>query len=81
MLNATQKRVFAVGRETVQVLGRKWRRTDAHPTAPRAEDKAMTIGQRVDPSSSSRAWLGQLFSRVGWDDIGGEWGSVRLRSP
>ena len=42
-------------------MGRKWRHTDAHPYGARArEDKAMTIGQRVDPASS-RAWLGRCF--------------------
>ncbi|WP_273703319.1 hypothetical protein, partial [Candidatus Accumulibacter vicinus] len=74
VLNATQKRVFAVGRETVQAWGGSGAVQTLTPTAPRAEDKAMTIGQRVDPASS-KAWLGQLFYSGGsWDDIGGEWG-------
>ena len=74
VLNATQKRVFAVGRETVQAWGGSGAVQALTPTAPRAEDKAMTIGQRVDPASS-KAFLGQLFfSGSSWDDIGGEWG-------
>ena len=74
VLNATQKRVFAVGRETVQAWGGSGAVQTLTPTAPRAEDKAMTIGQRVDPASS-KAWLGQLFySGWSWDDLGGEWG-------
>ena len=74
VLNATQKRVFAVGRETVQAWGGSGAVQTLTPTAPRAEDKAMTIGQRVDPASS-KAGLGQLFySGWSWDDLGGEWG-------
>ena len=81
VLNATQKRVFAVGRETVQSWGGSGAVQTLTPTAPRAEDKAMTIGQRVDPASS-RAWLGSCFSRVGrgmTSAVSG--GSVQPRSP
>ena len=70
-MNLTEKRVFSVGREEVRASDATATLT---PTSPRAEDKAMTIGQRVDPASS-KAWLGQLFYSGGsWDDIGGEWG-------
>ena len=43
------------------------------PTDARTEDRAMTIGQRVDFSTDT-AWLGQLFfpSGYAWDS-GGEW--------
>lgn len=74
VLNATQKRVFAVGRETVQAWGGSGAVQTLTPTAPRAEDKAMTIGQRIE-ASTNKAFLGQLFfSGSSWDDIGGEWG-------
>lgn len=74
VLNATQKRVFAVGRETVQAWGGSGAVQILTPTLPRAEDKAMTIGPRVD-NAASKAWLGQLFySGWSWDDIGSEWG-------
>ena len=42
------------------------------PTAPRTEDRAMTIGQRVD-HATNKAWLGQLYHpAAGWD-AAGEW--------
>ena len=70
-MNLTEKRVFSVGREEVRASDATATLT---PTSPRAEDKAMTIGQRIE-ASTSRAFLGQLFfSGSSWDDIGGEWG-------
>ncbi len=74
VLNATQKRVFAVGRETVQAWGGSGAVQTLTPTAPRAEDKAMTLGPKVD-SATHVATLGQLFySGDSWDDLYGEWG-------
>jgi len=55
--NLTEKRVFSVGREEVLASDATATLT---PTSPRAEDKAMTIGQRIE-ASTSRAFLGQLF--------------------
>ena len=65
MLNATQKRVFAVGRETVQVWGGSGAVQTLTPTAPRAKDKAMTIGQRGLILRRARYDFGQLFFS-GW---------------
>jgi hypothetical protein len=70
--NLTEKRVFAVGREHVQSWGGDGVTETLTPTAPRSENKAMTVGPRV---ASHTAYLGQLFySGDSWDDFGGEWG-------
>jgi hypothetical protein len=82
-LNTTKKRVFAVGRDQVKSWGGGGVTETLTPLTPRAEGRAMTIGQRIDVASS-KAWLGQLFYSGGsWDDIGGErrgehveWGHV-----
>ncbi|MCA9368518.1 hypothetical protein KC887_09800, partial [Candidatus Kaiserbacteria bacterium] len=71
--NATEKRVFAVGRSDVQSWGGSGVIETLTPTDARTEDRAMTIGQRVDFSTDT-AWLGQLFypSGYAWDGPG-EW--------
>jgi hypothetical protein len=72
--NATEKRVFAVGRHSVKSWGGGGVVETLTPTTPRTAGKAMTIGPRVDPALN-KAWLGQLFFSGGsWGDTGGEWG-------
>jgi hypothetical protein len=72
VLNATQKRIFAVGREAVQSWGGSGRVETLTPTSPRSENKAMTVGPWA---ASNTAYLGQLFyTGASWDDFGGEWG-------
>lgn len=74
VLNATQKRIFAVGREAVQSWGGSGRVETLTPTSPRSENKAMTLGPKVD-GATHVATLGQLFySGDSWDDLYGEWG-------
>lgn len=71
--NATEKRVFAVGRYQVNAWGGGGTSQALTPTAPRSESKAMTIGQRLD-FSLDKAWLGQLYySGDAWDSAAGEW--------
>ncbi|MBK9067402.1 MAG: hypothetical protein IPL76_11100 [Gemmatimonadetes bacterium] len=70
--NTTEKRVFAVGRYSVTSWGGGGVTETLTPTAPRTEDRAMTIGQRVD-HATNKAWLGQLYHpAAGWD-AAGEW--------
>ena len=71
--NATEKRVFAVGRSDVQSWGGSGVIETLTPTDARTEDRAMTVGQRVDFSTDT-AWLGQLFYPAAqtWDGAG-EW--------
>lgn len=72
-LNATQKRVFAVGRYAVQSWGGAGVVETLTPTTPRTDQKAMTIGQRVD-SAINKAWLGQIYyTGTAWDDNAGAW--------
>ena len=71
--NTSEKRVFAVGRYQVNSWGGGGTSQALTPTTPRSDDKAMTIGQRLD-FSLDKAWLGQLYySGAAWDSIGGEW--------
>ncbi len=70
--NATEKRVFAVGRSDVKAWGGGGVVETLTPTAPRSEDRALTIGQRIDAATDT-AWLGQLYHpAAGWD-AAGEW--------
>lgn len=70
--NTTEKRVFAVGRYSVTSWGGSGVTETLTPTAPRTEDRALTIGQRVD-HATNKAWLGQLYHpAAGWD-ASGEW--------
>lgn len=72
-LNASQKRVFAVGRYQVQSWGGGGALQTLTPTAPRSDGKAMTIGQRTDPSTHT-ATLAQLyFTGTDWDSLAGSW--------
>lgn len=70
--NTTEKRVFAVGRYSVTSWGGGGVTETLTPTAPRTEDRAMTIGQRVDHATNT-AWLGQLYHPASGWDAAGEW--------
>ena len=73
-LNTTKKRVFAVGRDQVKSWGGAGVTETLTPLTPRAEGRAMTIGQRID-AATNKAFFGQLFhTAMAWDDIGGGWG-------
>lgn len=73
-LNLTQKRVFAVGRDQVKSWGGGGVTETLTPITPRAEGRALTIGQHID-RVARKAFFGQLFhTAMSWDDIGGEWG-------
>jgi hypothetical protein len=64
-LNATQKRVFAVGRYSVTSWGGGGVTETLTPTEPRTESRALTIGQRIDGDT---AYLGELYHGIdGWD--------------
>ena len=70
--NTTEKRVFAVGRSDVKSWGGGGVVETLTPTAPRSEDRTMTIGQRLD-FATDKAWLGQIYHpSAGWD-AAGEW--------
>lgn len=72
-LNATQKRVFAVARTQVQTWCGGGSESVLTPTAPRTDNKAMTIGPRV-VSALHRAYLGQIwYTGMAWDDNQGAW--------
>ncbi len=72
-LNGTEKRVFAVGRYQVQSWGGGGMLYTLTPTTPRADGKAMTIGQRTDPATH-KASLAQLyFTGTDWDSLAGAW--------
>ena len=70
--NSIEKRVFAVGRADVKAWGGGGVVETLTPTAPRSENRSMTIGQRTD-AAANKAWLGQLYHpAAGWD-AAGEW--------
>ena len=71
--NATERRVFAVGRYQVNSWGGGGTSQVLTPTTPRSDNRAMTIGQRLD-FSTDKAWLGQLyFTQSSWDHNSGSW--------
>ena len=71
--NATEKRVFAVGRSDVQSWGGGGVIETLTPSTPRADNKAMTIGPRVD-QATEKAILGQLyFTGAVWNEPTGTW--------
>lgn len=73
VLNATQKRVFAVGRETVQAWGGSGAVQTLTPNAPRAEYKAVVLGPTISQSTNT-AVLGQLyFTGLSATDVSGGW--------
>lgn len=59
-LNATQKRVFAVGRYAVKSFAAGGVVSTLAPSTPRTDHKAMTLGPRVD-SATHKAHLGQIY--------------------
>ena len=70
--NATEKRVFAVGRYSVKSWGGSGVVETLTPSTPREDDKAMTLGQRI--SSDDVAHLSQMYySGEFWDTPAGEW--------
>lgn len=72
-LNATEKRIFAVGRYQVQTWGGGGSTQTLVPTSPRADGKAMTIGPRLDPATH-KAWLAQFYyTGSTWDAAAGGW--------
>jgi hypothetical protein len=63
--NATEKRVFAVGRYSVTSWGGGGVTETLTPTEPRTESRALTVGQRIDGDT---AYLGELYHGIdGWD--------------
>ena len=71
--NTTEKRVFAVGRYSVTSWGGGGVTETLTPTSPRSEDRAMTIGQRVD-TTADKATLAQLYyTGDEWDSNAGVW--------
>ena len=70
VLNATQKRVFAVGRDYVKSWGGAGVTATLGPSTP---GKSMAIGQRVNPATHA-ATLGKVYyTGTFWDSLGGEW--------
>ena len=71
--NAEIKRVFAVGRYAVKSWAFGGTTVTLTPTTPRADNKAMTIGQRI--SGTDKAMLSQFyFTGASWDSLAGGWG-------
>ncbi len=71
--NATEKRVFAVGRYSVKSWGGSGVVETLSPTTPRTDDKAMTVGQRIEESTDT-ARIGQIyFTGDTWDSDISEW--------
>ena len=63
--NASEKRVFAVGRYSVTSWGGGGVTETLTPTEPRTENRCFTIGQRID---GDVAYLGELYHGIdGWD--------------
>jgi hypothetical protein len=71
--NTTEKRVFAVGRYSVTSWGGGGVTETLTPTAPRTEDRAMTIGQRVDPSTDTATLAHLYYTGAEWDANAGAW--------
>lgn len=65
--NTSEKRVFAIGRYSVKSWGGGGTAETLTPTAPRTENRCLTIGQRTDRATHT-ARLGQLYHGAeGWD--------------
>ena len=72
-INQVEKRVFAIGRSHVQAFNVGGTLAILSPAQPRADGKAMTIGQRID-RAQHKAWLGQLYyTGAFWDSSPGSW--------
>jgi len=71
--NATEKRVFAVGRHEVKSWGGGGTSFVLEPITARTNNKAMTIGQRI--SGTDKATVSQFyFTGTSWDSLAGGWG-------
>jgi len=71
--NATEKRVFAVGRYEVKSWGGGGTSFVLEPITARTNNKAMTIGQRI--SGTDKATVSQFyFTGTSWDSLSGGWG-------
>lgn len=71
--NQAEKRVFAVGLTHVQAFNAGGTIEILSPAQPRADGKALSIGQRID-RTLHKAWLGQIYyTGSAWDSNGGSW--------
>lgn len=71
--NATEKRVFAVGRYEVKSWGGGGTSFVLEPITARTNNKAMTVGQRI--SGTDKATVSQFyFTGTNWDSLAGGWG-------
>ncbi len=71
--NTTEKRVFAVGRNSVKSFGGSGVMSELQPTAPRTEEKSMTLGQRCSRSDNV-AHLWQMYhTGAYWEGPSSEW--------
>jgi hypothetical protein len=70
--NATEKRVFAVGRYSVQSWGGSGVVETLTPSAPRTDHKAMTLGQRSSSDDVAHLWQ-MYYSGDFWDSWTAEW--------
>lgn len=68
--NSYEKRLFAVGRDIVEVLGGG--SMALLPIEPRNEGRALTIGPRVEAANNT-AWIAQLYYTGATWDGWGEW--------
>lgn len=72
-INASEKRYFEVERWSVKTWGGAGSSSVLTPTSPRTDEKAMTVGPRIDASSDT-AWLGQLYyTGAVWSSDYGSW--------
>ncbi len=68
--NATQKRVFAVGRDYVKSWGGGGVTVTLGPASP---GKQMTVGQRADSATDTATIAKLYFTGTFWDSLGGSW--------
>lgn len=68
--NATQKRVFAVGRDYVKSWGGGGVTVTLGPASP---GKQMTVGQRADSATDTATIAKLYFTGTFWDSLGGTW--------
>lgn len=72
-LNASQKRVFAIARETVRTFVPGAPEATLQPVVPRTDRRAVTLGPVVVPASH-QATLAQLYHTLpDWQTPGGDW--------
>lgn len=68
--NATQKRVFAVGRDYVKSWGGGGVTVTLGPASP---GKQMTVGQRADSATDTATIAKLYFTGTLWNSLGGTW--------